>query len=57
MGQNSVHIFLFCVIVITSVLVIPVYEIIAEKNSISREIQWCCAPDDILNYDDIYPWL
>ena len=57
MGKKSVYTILFCVFVINSVLIIPIYEIIAEKDSsISRVIQWCCAPDDILTYNDIWQW-
>ncbi len=45
MEKNSVTVSLLCIIVITSVLVIPMLPgIIAENNnSISKELQWCCS--------------
>lgn len=52
--EKTVQIFLIFVFVITSTLVIPIYEIIAEKDSISKEIQWCCAPKEGENDNDDY---
>ena len=45
MEKNSVTVSLLCIIVITSVLVIPMLPgIIAENNNtISKELQWCCS--------------
>ena len=45
MEKHSVTVSLLCIIVITSVLVIPMLPgITAENNnSISKELQWCCS--------------
>lgn len=44
---------LFYVAAITNVLAIPTIGIDTEKdNSISRELQWCCAPNEDEDEDD-----
>jgi len=58
MEKYSVLICLVCIVVITSVLIIPLYEINAlekekEKDNIIREIQWCCSYEEDRN-DDIH---
>jgi hypothetical protein len=55
MEKNSVKMGLFCILVITSILVIiPIYGInTVEKDNIIREIQWCCSDEEDRN-DDIH---
>jgi hypothetical protein len=44
MEKKSLPIFMVTIIVLASVLVIPMPGIIAENDSISKEIQWqCCS--------------
>jgi hypothetical protein len=47
MEKHSVTVSLLCIIVITSVLVIPMLPGITaaenDNNSISKELQWCCS--------------
>jgi hypothetical protein len=42
MEKSSLRILLFSVVVITSVLVIPISGISAERDNISKEVQLCC---------------
>jgi len=51
MEKSSLPILLFSVVVITSVLVIPISGISAERDNISKEVQYCCY-DTEENYDD-----
>jgi len=46
MEKNSVKMMLFYVVAITSVLVIPIYGVTAEEDSISKEVQWCCSQEE-----------
>jgi hypothetical protein len=48
MEKNSVYMCLFCVIVITSVLIIiPIYGITTEeKDSTIKQAQWCCSHEE-----------
>ena len=46
MEKHSVTVSLLCIIVITSLLVIPMLPGITaaeNSNSISKELQWCCS--------------
>jgi hypothetical protein len=45
MEKNSLKVLMFLV-AITSFLVIPIYGVSAEEDSISKEIQWCCSQEE-----------
>ena len=54
MEKYSVTMCLVWIVVITSMLIIPLYEINAlekEKDNISKEIQWCCSYEEDRNDD------
>jgi hypothetical protein len=55
MEKNSINMCLLCIIVIASILVIPIYGTTAvEKDSINKEIQWCCSYEDKNDDDNIH---
>lgn len=45
MEKNSVKTLLFCAVIITSILMIPISGTSAEKDSV-KELQWCCSVEE-----------
>jgi hypothetical protein len=52
MKKNSVNISLFCILIIASILVVPIYGISAEKDGTVKEVQLCCFNNEVTNDDD-----
>ena len=56
MEKYTVTMYLVCIVVITNMIIIPLYEINAlgkEKDNIVGEIQWCCSYQEDRN-DNIH---
>jgi hypothetical protein len=45
MEKNSIATLLFCVVLVTGILMIPISGISAEKNNL-KEGQWCCSVEE-----------